>query len=253
MNPYDITKPNYISQWPRWAAGYLNQASIQQELGVPLNFTQSSDTVFSAFAATGDGARGRYIQSLGNLLDLGVKVALIYGDRDFQCNWIGGEAVSIAIPYDSDASFKATGYANMVTDNYALGGMTRQYGNLSFSRVFQAGHEVPYDQPEVAYNIFMRTILGKDVATGNSNVTNTYSTNGDSNANATQTKVSISDHPVPTCYLWSVQETCSDDQIKVLQDGRGVIRDSILVSLLPLRLNKSILTLTGLECSYIAN
>ena len=35
---------------------------------------------------TGDFVRGKNLAILGELLDRGVKVALMYGDRDYQCN-----------------------------------------------------------------------------------------------------------------------------------------------------------------------
>jgi hypothetical protein len=35
---------------------------------------------------TGDFIRGRNLAILGQLLDRGVKVAMMYGDRDYQCN-----------------------------------------------------------------------------------------------------------------------------------------------------------------------
>jgi len=61
---------------------FLNQPWVQQELGVPLNFTASSTlSVQLLFAATGDPM----IRTKGDieyLISSGVKVALIYGDRD---------------------------------------------------------------------------------------------------------------------------------------------------------------------------
>jgi hypothetical protein len=36
--------------------------------------------------STGDFVLGKNLQLLGDLLDQGVKVALVYGDRDYQCN-----------------------------------------------------------------------------------------------------------------------------------------------------------------------
>lgn len=35
---------------------------------------------------TGDFVLGKELDTLGILLDQGVKVALMYGDRDYQCN-----------------------------------------------------------------------------------------------------------------------------------------------------------------------
>lgn len=38
------------------------------------------------FLMAGDFVKGNNLQVLGQLLDRGVKVALVYGDRDYQCN-----------------------------------------------------------------------------------------------------------------------------------------------------------------------
>jgi hypothetical protein len=54
---------------------------------------------------------------------------------------MGGEQVSLAIQSSSATSFSAAGYANISTNATYVGGVVRQYGNLSFSRVFDAGHQ----------------------------------------------------------------------------------------------------------------
>lgn len=140
-NLFDIAAPALNAFPPKWAAGYLNTAEVQQALGVPLNFTGNSAVIASGFNLTGDFVRGHGLEHLGALLNRGVKVALMYGDRDYQCNWLGGEAISLAINSSTEANFKLAGYANIETNSSHVGGLVRQFGNLSFSRVFQAGHE----------------------------------------------------------------------------------------------------------------
>jgi carboxypeptidase D len=66
--------------------GYLNQRHIQDTLGVQLNFSGNSPVVAHAFSSTGDNVKAGYLEALGSILDSGVNVALIYGDRDFACN-----------------------------------------------------------------------------------------------------------------------------------------------------------------------
>lgn len=133
---------------------------------MPLNFTGLSTAVAQAFIETGDFIRGHNLELLGDLLDSGVRVALVYGDRDYQCNCeplhirsilstlkkhyanrirflsgLGGEQISLAIQSSSSASFRAAGYASISTNGSYIGGVVRQHGNLSFSRVFDAGHQ----------------------------------------------------------------------------------------------------------------
>ena len=80
------------------------------------------------------------MEAVSYLLDSGVKVHMVYGDRDYACNWLGGETASLAIRYSGTEEFKNAGYAPILGVE-GVGGFVRQYGNFSFSRVFQAGHE----------------------------------------------------------------------------------------------------------------
>ncbi|RYO86673.1 hypothetical protein DL763_006626 [Monosporascus cannonballus] len=140
-NVFDVTAAIPGSFPPKYAAGYLNNKTIQEELGVHVNFTGLSTAASTAFPGRGDFVRGRNLEILGELLDSGVKVALMYGDRDYQCNWLGGEAISLAIESKISAAFRKAGYAEIHTNDNYVGGMVRQHGNLSFARVFNAGHE----------------------------------------------------------------------------------------------------------------
>ena len=81
FNPGDPFPPEYLNV-------FLNQHWVQKALGVPVNHTASSETVHQAFTSTGDMARGGLLEDIAYLLDSGVKVALVYGDRDFACNWV---------------------------------------------------------------------------------------------------------------------------------------------------------------------
>jgi carboxypeptidase C (cathepsin A) len=89
---------------------------------------------------TSDIVRGGLVESLGKLLDRGVQVTMMYGDRDYICNWLSGERMSLAINSTLSESFRDAGYANITTNSTYVGGLVRQSGNLSFSRVFDAAH-----------------------------------------------------------------------------------------------------------------
>ncbi|RMZ85375.1 hypothetical protein DV737_g771, partial [Chaetothyriales sp. CBS 132003] len=163
---YDIAAVE-LDPFPRvFYIGYLNQPHVQKALGVPVNYTNpGGNAPYAAFQDTGDYPRGGFLEDISYLLDNGVKVAMVYGDRDYACNWIGGETVSLAVNYSKTPNFHAAGYANISTNSSYVGGLVRQHGNFSFSRVFQAGHEVPAYQPETAYEIFTRALFNKDIAT----------------------------------------------------------------------------------------
>ena len=63
--------------------GYLAQRSVQAALGVPLNYTDVMESVNQVFSKAGDNVRRGYVEDMGFLLDSGVKVAMVYGDRDY--------------------------------------------------------------------------------------------------------------------------------------------------------------------------
>lgn len=105
-------------------------------------------------------------------------------------NWFGGEAVSKAVNYTHTAEFNAAGYTAMTVDGVQYG-ETREYGNFSFTRVYEAGHEVPYYQPIAALQLFNRTINGYDTATGQYMVLANSSTTGTANTTHTESFVPL--------------------------------------------------------------
>lgn len=145
-----------------------------------------------AFQSTGDFVYEYFMEDLNALLAAGVRVALYYGDADYICNWFGGEAVSLAVNYTHTADFQAAGYTPMLVDGVEYGEV-RQYGNFSFLRIYEAGHEVPYYQPLASLAMFNRTIKNMDIATGEEAVTVSYETNGTASATHTEPYV-----PLPT-------------------------------------------------------
>lgn len=207
---------------------YLNQHSVQQAIGVPVNYTQDSTAVFTAFNTTGDYARDDILQDVVDLLISGVRIALIYGDRDYICNWLGGEAVSFAIAGAAGATYQpwyAAGYAPIVANSSYIGGVVRQYGNLSFSRIYDAGHLVPAYQPETAFTVFSRIIQGDDISMGKPVNLSTYGSVGDSNATYQNSAPAMAS---PTCFLRAVNSTCDTDQKNMLANDAGVVINGVL-------------------------
>ena len=109
-----------------------------------------------------------------------------------------------------------------------MGGQVRQHGNYSFSRVYQAGHEVPSYQPETAYQIFQRAVFGLDIATGtvNTEKDSNYSSEGDVEASRTLQKAPES--PEPTCYILDLF-SCTDDQFGAVLNNTALIHDYVVI------------------------
>ena len=208
---------------------YLNTPEFQAAIGSPLNYTQTNFQVVHAFTSTGDYERQALVPNIAELLNSGIRVGLMYGDRDYICNWLGGEAISLAVAAQAAGTyaslFPAAGYAPIITNTSYIGGVVRQYGNLSFSRIYDAGHSVPAYQPETAFEVFARIMTGTSVSTGAAVDLSVYNTTGPLNATHTNT---LPDSPEATCWLRNIPETCTDDQKNMIIDGQGVIIGGVL-------------------------
>jgi len=109
------------------------------------------------------------------LVEANLTVIMYYGDADYNCNWLGGEAVSyeIGIP-----GYDRAGYTNITTSDGIVHGQVKQVGKFSFIRIYESGHEVPFYQPLIALDMFERAIGGLDIATGSIEAGPGYSTVG---------------------------------------------------------------------------
>lgn len=99
----------------------------------------------------------------------------------------------MALEFPEQEEFRQAGYAPFVVDGKEYG-VVRQYGNFSFARIYDSGHEIPYYQPEASLEYFRRTLAGLSISDGAVKVGEEYETNGTAKATHTQSYV-----PLPTC------------------------------------------------------
>ncbi|KAK4207492.1 Alpha/Beta hydrolase protein [Rhypophila decipiens] len=235
LNPFDIalTRP---TQYPVfYTLAFWNQAWVQKTLGVNVNHTMSSNFVRDLFFATGDLARLDYTD-LEFLLKKGKNIVMVYGDRDFRCGWTGGEAVSLTLEHgdkETTDRFKGAGYADIEVeqdeDTGTKGaGVVRQAGKLSFSRVFDAGHNVGAYQPKVVYTIFDRAMNGLDIATGEEKVEGGYATGGDKDSSGIKNVVPKKPIVGPVCLVYQVDSTCTPEQVLALNNGTAKVEQFVV-------------------------
>ncbi|KAM0242208.1 hypothetical protein ACHAP5_007295 [Fusarium lateritium] len=228
-SPFDITHSN-LTLFPKpHIQDFFNQRWVQQELGVPLNFTTGFNKITQVWLGeVGDVMVGS-LEALEKVIERGVNVALLYGDRDYRCPWYGGENISLSLNTPSSSAFRKAGYASIKTNCSSAGGFVREHGPVSFSRIFQSGHGVAAYQPELLSTIFERVMFRRDLATGKVDLRKdkTYRTKGPKSMAGVKNKVPGTIEN--TCFVRTPGISCTDEQLEALARGEAVVEDWVVV------------------------
>jgi len=156
FNVYDIREP--CEHLPlcydlSFVDDFLEQPAVEQALGVSGRpWSECNDTVHTDLSADW---MTDFTDTMGTLVKSGLKILIYHGDKDFICNWRGGETFSNNIPWDGSADFNKLSYTKW--EDY---GEYRHLDNLTFLRIYNAGHMVPMDQPVAAERMLDKFIAG---------------------------------------------------------------------------------------------
>lgn len=138
---------------------YLNQAEVQKKLGAEVEEYQSCNfDVNRNFVFAGDWMKP-YHRAVIELLEKDLPVLIYAGDKDFICNWLGNQAWVNALEWSGHDDFAKQPIKDWTVAKKAAG-QVKNHKNLTFLRVFGAGHMVPYDQPENSLDMVNRWING---------------------------------------------------------------------------------------------
>jgi len=174
LNPYDVRKKCDRSQdgdlcykQMTWIDTWMNDPKVKTQLGVnpDLTFESCNMEVNQAFQLQGDAMHNSGAL-LEELIDGGVRLLVYAGNADMMCNYIGNErwvenlntkfseefSLAQSLPWITTESGTLAGSAR------SAGGRGFRAGNVTFVTVFEAGHMVPYDQPEAALDLITRWI-----------------------------------------------------------------------------------------------
>jgi hypothetical protein len=135
----------------------------------------------------------------------------------------------LSIPFAEAQQFAAAGYQPIMTNASNEGGFVREYGNLSFSRVFQAGHSTGGYQPETVSAIFERAMFRSDVATGEIRLAKTPNYASKGNASVRDVKNKLPELIENICYVLQPGDTCTPEQLKALKEGTAETEDWVVV------------------------
>ncbi|GMF47481.1 unnamed protein product [Phytophthora fragariaefolia] len=142
---------------------YLNSDAVRSYLNVsdvhPAPWQSMAADVEIAFAAD---MMKTYEQDVAALLtDNSIRVLIYHGDADLVCNWIGGLAWTRALQWPHQDEFNAAKQRAFKVDAQDTGMLWAHANQLTFLRVFNAGHLAPMDQPRVALEMINRFLRGE--------------------------------------------------------------------------------------------
>ncbi|KAJ9136912.1 Carboxypeptidase [Pleurostoma richardsiae] len=156
---YDIRQPSNDPNPPETYATYLQSSSVMKAIGATSTYSECPDAPYEKFSSTGDSGRS-LLSTLSTVVKSGINVLIWAGDADWICNWMGNIAVADSIG--------GSAFASTAVKSYTVSGT--QYGeyktssNLNWLRVYAAGHEVPYYQPQAALQAFWQIMQKKPLS-----------------------------------------------------------------------------------------
>ncbi|KAH6969268.1 putative carboxypeptidase S1 [Fusarium avenaceum] len=128
---------------------YLQRADVRDAIGAMVNYTDTGNPM--AILGSGDDAKS-FLPELSRIVQSGIQVLIVAGDSDYVCNWVGNERVADAVEWSQQKTF-----FNQKLQPYTVNGVEKgsfkSVGNLHFVRVFDAGHNVWWYQPETSLQI----------------------------------------------------------------------------------------------------
>ncbi|KAF4610985.1 hypothetical protein D9613_006719 [Agrocybe pediades] len=157
----DLRQNSSASFPPEFYLKLLKSEKIKAKIGAESTYHECANPPFNLFTTTGDDAR-TLLPQLGALVDSGLRTLLWAGDADINCNWLGGHASALAMDWHGAKKLANKPFTNMTINGVPVAAI-QNVDNFSFARVFQAGHEVPAFQPQVAFEIFKQIINGKEL------------------------------------------------------------------------------------------
>lgn len=164
LNPYDIRIPcgndDLCYEEMNFVSDFLNLPLVKMLLGAEVDeFVSCDSEVGVQFGLYGDIYRPHQ-QFVGEVLDLGLPVLIYAGDKDYICNWLGNHAWTELLEWEGMYGFQAAKLQNWTTLQGEIAGEVKNFDKLTFLKVNDAGHMVPFNQPEASLDMVNRWLAG---------------------------------------------------------------------------------------------
>ncbi|CAI5737155.1 unnamed protein product [Hyaloperonospora brassicae] len=170
-NPYDIRQECESSVSDATACllrtpdvkWYMDRPAVRGYIGAHDNigeWTSLNDTINGAYFGEPSYAGYQSMDTeVSELLEAGLRVLMYAGDADIFCSSYGIEATATKLHWSGAAGFNDTKSRPYTTASPTVtAGTVRSFSHLTYLEVYNAGHTVPADQPEVALDMITRFI-----------------------------------------------------------------------------------------------
>ncbi|KAI5868098.1 Alpha/Beta hydrolase protein [Durotheca rogersii] len=164
-NVYDVREKckdqeNLCYTETAWISQYLNQDKVIKAVGAEVEDYESCNTDINRnFLFQGDWSKP-FHRLVPDIIKQ-IPVLVYAGDADYICNWLGNKAWSEALEWSGKKGFNAAELKGLETGSGSEYGQVKSSGNFTFMRIYQAGHMVPFNQPEGSLDFFNRWIRGE--------------------------------------------------------------------------------------------
>lgn len=169
--PGHMTVENYLGNWKKKIggsfAGQYDQGAVLEAIHATAakqagqRYQECTDPPY--YALSHQDGKG-VVQDVVELLRRPEKVQMLFfnGVQDLICNHVGNERFLEKLPWEHTADWiKAPRYAwKAAHAEKGVSGFMKEYDNLKFLKVMDAGHMVPMDQPVVALDMMEVLIYG---------------------------------------------------------------------------------------------
>ncbi|KAJ2642569.1 hypothetical protein IW137_002683, partial [Coemansia sp. RSA 1287] len=154
ISAYDV-RPN-ARMVPDDYVEYLRSKPFTDAVGVDpgIEYDECSDIVYDRFVSTSDAMSRASVSALEYLLDAQLPVLLYSGDADFICTWYGTMRVANALDWHGKGEWAQAPTTDWTwpaqSGEKVAAGQFVSAQNFTFLRVYEAGHEVSFYQPQAA-------------------------------------------------------------------------------------------------------
>ncbi|CAO3600778.1 unnamed protein product [Absidia cylindrospora] len=135
---------------------FLNTRAIRKKIGAKTPFHRAPPDVHRNFYNNGDYARN-FAPDVANCLNNGLRVLLFAGDADYRFNWYGVHGWAQVFDFNGSEEYRQQILVPWMIDGQQVG-QVQSGANLTFVRVYGAGHKVAYYKPKEALQMFTNHI-----------------------------------------------------------------------------------------------